>query len=67
MGILLLEKKEWTSKYEEIKASADLAEITHKCDEARYITTINEAKKRQDSLKKTLEVEKECRLNVSQS
>ncbi|KDO78821.1 hypothetical protein CISIN_1g001119mg [Citrus sinensis] len=60
MGLLILEKKELASKYEQIKASAEAAELLQKHDRASHLSAIAEARKREESLKKTLGVEKEC-------
>lgn len=64
MGLLILEKKELTSRYEQIKASSEAAEILHKRDQAAHLSAFGEAKKREDSLKKALDIEKECLASV---
>lgn len=64
MGLLILEKKELASKYEQIKASAEAAELLQKHDRASHLSAIAEARKREESLKKTLGVEKECIASV---
>ncbi|KAJ4832087.1 hypothetical protein Tsubulata_037646 [Turnera subulata] len=60
MGLLLLERKELAAKNEELKASAETAELAHKRDQAAHMSTLAEARKREESLKKALGVEKEC-------
>lgn len=65
MGLLILDKKELTSKYEQIKASAETAEIMHKCDQAVRLSALAEARRREESLKKTVEVKDECIASVS--
>ncbi|CAK7324060.1 unnamed protein product [Dovyalis caffra] len=60
MGLLVLEKKEWTSKYEQMKASAETADLMRRHDQAAHLSALAEAKKREESLKKALGVEKEC-------
>ena len=64
MGLLILERKELAFKYEQIKASAEASEIMHKRNQAAHISALAEAKKREDGLKKALEVEKECIASV---
>ena len=64
MGLLILERKELASKYEQIKASSEASEVMHKRDQAAHISALAEAKKREDGLKKALGVEKECIANV---
>ncbi|OVA14566.1 hypothetical protein BVC80_1811g31 [Macleaya cordata] len=67
MGLLILERKDWTSKYEEVKASADSAEMKHKLDQAAHISALAEARKREESLKKALGIEKECIANIEKT
>lgn len=65
MGLLILERKELTSKYEQIKASAETAEILSKRDQAKHISSLAEASKREESLKKVIGVKEECITSVS--
>lgn len=65
MGLLILENKELTSRLEQVKASVDAAELKRKRDQAAHVSALAEARKREDSLKKALGVEKECIANVS--
>ena len=65
MGLLILEKKEWISKYEQIKASADSFEMTHKKELSALSSALFESRKQEESLKKALGVEKESILSVS--
>lgn len=65
MGLLLLEKKEWASKHEKVKADADLAEEKYKRDQATHLRSLAEAEKRELSLKTSLGVAKECITSVS--
>ncbi|XP_058185534.1 protein CROWDED NUCLEI 4-like [Rhododendron vialii] len=67
MGLLLLEKKEWISKYEAIKASVDSGELMHRRDQAARSSTLAEAKKREENLKKALGIEKECVANIEKA
>ncbi|CAN6450673.1 unnamed protein product [Victoria cruziana] len=60
MGLLLLEKKEWASKHEKLKADSDLAEEKYKLDHATHLRSLAEAGKRELSLKNSLGVAKEC-------
>lgn len=66
MGLLLLEKKEFDSKYEQVKlkSSTEVAEIMHKRDQAAHLSALAEARKREENLKKALGVEKECIASV---
>ncbi|XVF17464.1 hypothetical protein REPUB_Repub10bG0124400 [Reevesia pubescens] len=67
MGLLILERKESASKYEQIKATAEANEIMHKRDQAAHISALAEAKKREDGLKKALGVEKECIASIEKA
>lgn len=65
MGLLILERKELTSKYEQMKASAETAEILSKRDQAKHLSSLGEARKREESLKKVIGVKEECITSVS--
>ncbi|XP_057951774.1 protein CROWDED NUCLEI 4 isoform X1 [Malania oleifera] len=67
MGLLILERKEWASKHEQVKSSAESAELRYKCEQAAHSSALAEAKKREDSLKKALGVEKECIANIEKT
>uniref|UniRef100_A0A7N0ZQP6 Protein CROWDED NUCLEI 4-like n=2 Tax=Kalanchoe fedtschenkoi TaxID=63787 RepID=A0A7N0ZQP6_KALFE len=67
MGLLILERKEWVSKYQEIKDSAEAAELKCKCDLSVQGSALTKAKKREESLKKALLVEKECIANLEKA
>jgi len=65
MGLLLLEKNELSSQYEEIKASVDESDLTHMREKSAYVSALAEAKKREESLKKDVGIAKECISSVS--
>lgn len=67
LGLLLLERKEWTAKYEQIEISAKSAEAMHKRDQAAHLAALAEARKREESLKKALGVEKLCVSNIERA
>ncbi|ONI02676.1 hypothetical protein PRUPE_6G214100 [Prunus persica] len=52
MGLLIMERKELASKYEEVKASNETTELLHKRDQAAYVSALAEARKREECLKK---------------
>jgi disulfide oxidoreductase YuzD len=67
MGLLILERKELDSKYEQIKASTETVEIMRKRDQAVHLSALAEARRREDSLKKSVVVKDECIASVSLS
>lgn len=60
MGLLILEKNELSSKYEEFKASVDEADLAHRRDLSAYVSALAESKKREESLKKDVGIAEEC-------
>lgn len=67
MGLLLMEKKDWLSQHDQLKAIADTAEFTCKREKAAHASDLAEAKKREDALKKALGIEKECVANIEKA
>ncbi|XP_058006227.1 protein CROWDED NUCLEI 4-like [Hevea brasiliensis] len=67
MGLLILERNDFTSKFEQIKASSEAAELKQKRDQAAHLSALAEARKREESLKKALGVEKECMTSIEKA
>ncbi|KZV29915.1 nuclear matrix constituent protein 1-like protein-like [Dorcoceras hygrometricum] len=67
MGLLIMEKKEWLSKLDEAKSVAESTELKYKRLQASHVTDLAEAKKREDSMRKALGIEKECLKNIEKT
>ncbi|XP_075501393.1 uncharacterized protein LOC142539671 [Primulina tabacum] len=67
MGLLILEKKEWLSKFEEAKSAAESTELKYKRLQSFRVSDLADAKKREDSLRKSLGIEKECLKNIEKT
>lgn len=65
MGLIIMERKELASKYEELKASCETAEILHKRDQAAHVSALAKARKREECQKKAVGVKEECIASVS--
>lgn len=65
MGLLIMERNELTTKYEQMKASSETVEILSKRDQASLSSVLVEARKREEKLKKAIGVKDECIASVS--
>ncbi|XP_062206985.1 nuclear matrix constituent protein 1b-like [Phragmites australis] len=67
LGLILLEQKELTSKYEQLKASSESSEIMLKRERAAQQSALAEARRREENLRKNLGIQKECVANLEKA
>lgn len=65
MGLLLMERKEWNTKMEKLKASAQDADENLRRELAAHLIAISEAENREESLKAALTAERKHACDVS--
>lgn len=65
MGVLLVDNKELNAKVKELSEAVSEGEEVIRNEEAAHLLAVSEADKREENLRKMLDLEKRCRVDVS--